>query len=231
MPKRSANPKDIPALSILDPITFRAIEKLARDALSFSNNHGNVRSTISGLIVTLAQQANERHGFDTPDIVALKALLDRTDPLSPMNNARDRSPRHPLVVLEEQRLLDADQLAAAKTIEEIWRAFGRFLSVSARSYDGGGGKRTKILSPLEVMGESIHESWRQYYIPWIDRARQHKINGDQRRYNATTNGARVCLDIIVEAEPPYQIDNRFSLSEGTALTILQTQLTAFWGKP
>lgn len=210
-------------LSVLDIRIFRAIELLVRAAIDYSGNHVQVRTAAIALTHAMKAVAEELHHHDTPDVLSLLSMLRRADPR--FAEVGGRPPEAiPLTLMEARRQLTPEQISAARMVLLVWRAFGRLLTVVARSYDGtAGGKRNRVLQPVEVMGEDLYDQWRQYYVPWYNKANVLMIK-DLSGFPCTTR-ARLVINVVVEDKFPATLDKGLKLKRGTVAEILREELT------
>lgn len=157
--------------SIMEPSLYRQIEIFCRVSLQYSANHANIRSGIGSLIFRMNQIAEKKYGHASTEVVALRYLLDRTHPKHEILKNRQRESLDPVEILKSKGMLSGEQTDAARVIEDVWRAFGRLMSVGARNYESGsGGKRAKPVGPVDIMGPTILNSWHDHYTPWYENA-------------------------------------------------------------
>lgn len=216
------NTDDRIILTILEPRLFRALELVCKDAISLSNNHPAMRRSVGSVYFQLRTAAIERCGHETPDVIAIKSILDRTAP----EGIRRVPVKEVLTALYEKGQLDADEIRAGKLIADIWRAFGRFLTVVSRSYDNApAGQRTRTCDPADVMGSSLNANWRDYYCPWYEVAK-HKLVPSKVAYMGYKTRAALVLYVIVEQMMPRIIDKAFKLPRNTTITVVKEELDA-----
>ena len=223
---------------VLPPRLYSPLESLAKDALLYASNHSGMRKAISNLVFAMRSIAEESVGHITADIIALEALLKRSDPRQQELPLREPE-KDPIVELARQKHLNEDQEYAAQYIKKVWTAWGRHLQVAARSYDGGGGGGDKpLMDPLSGMGQELWESWRDVYTPWYDLAKTraqwwyYPLSKDQTIKGKTerTRGGMVAntklvLAIIMEPVFPGNLDMLLRLDRGTSLRVLKEELT------
>src|SRR4051794_27013480 len=78
--KAKAPSEPLPELYVIDPRIYLVLETLCKDAIRFGGNHAAVRQAISAVCQQMRLASQKRFGFDTPDTMAIAALLRRTDP-------------------------------------------------------------------------------------------------------------------------------------------------------
>lgn len=214
-------PPEIMALSVIEPRLFLAIEKLSKEALAYSGSHAAVRGAVGAVTGELRKLAQDKLGHDSPEVVALSRLLKRTDPRT--SNITSRlTESDPIAELANNQLLSPLQLQAAYVIRVIWDAFGRFLVVQGRNYEGGGGKRSKALNPVTVMSPDVLNSWNRHYRPWVERAKL-------RRSFGLTHAAMVFM-IVVDARQPGEVDRLLAAPPRSAFKVLRTELDDYYRK-
>ena len=217
------NAKDAPA--VINPKLFHAIEVLCRDALQYGGNATGIRNTIITLVSTMRQQAWADFGHDTVDVSSISSLLQRTDP------AREHSQRplraaekDPIQELVRQAHLNGDQERAADIIRHIWRAWGRYLSVAARTFEKrSNSARERALDPFWVMGEDDFLLWIEVYRPWYEVIKKELY---QTRIGGTVSAARIVIHAVTIPMFPGRIDVVERLETGTSLRVLKSGLLA-----
>lgn len=212
----------------IDPRVFRKLESLCSIALQYGDNHPNVRDAIAALTIEMRKVSGEHLGHDGVDVSAISQLLRRTDPKKPLVHQAPAPLRDPVDILERDKKLDAVQVNAASCIREVWKAFGRCLTVSGRGYDrdgGGGIRRASALQPLDVMGEDTWDMYQRVFIPWYNRAKDAKV-GCKVTGNVTK--LQITFRVVVDEYFPEQVDKFMTLDEGTTLKVVQGQLARFF---
>ena len=206
--------------SAVEPALFYRIERLARDALKYSNNHASVRQTVSELHLHVVSAGVARYGHETADALALSEMLRRTDPR--LGEHRPTPKPDPIAELFDRRLLTPEMVSAAKLLRRVAMSFGRLLLVAGRKLEGGGGvQKSKALSPLDIMGESIWQEWRAVYKPWCEVAKLKKVKA---RQNTQVTEAQIVYYIVVDLHLPRYVEQSLTLVRGTALKVLRDNL-------
>lgn len=202
---------------VINAPLFQAIEALAREIIAVSNGHSS-RAKVLSIANVLRAQALSEYGHDTPEVVALLSLLQRTDP---KNADQDRPPPRmdPIKELELEKKLNVAQVSAAAAIAEIWLGWSRHLAVSGRSYDGDGSGKRKALGPVDTMSQRVWDNWNKRYRPWCNIAREKVIGG--------TNAADIVFKIVVEQRHLDILAHSMSLDEELLLKILRRELNRF----
>lgn len=206
---------------------FHSLERLCKDALAYGSNHAALRQSMTAFINAIRTEAHKKYGHDTVDVVALTALMQRAERaewhrpevyVDGQNVARE-----PIEELFRQAHLDAGQRSAATLISDIWNAWGRFLTVAARTYDQKSARtRARALDPWWVMGDEIRELWKDVYQPWYTAAQKKQI--------ATLRGgmvtaAKLVIHVVVVPMFPGQLDRSERLEPGTSLRVLKEELS------
>lgn len=210
---------------ILPPKVFDLVHQLARRYLQICEHDQPSRELIALLALMMRQEAFARFGHDTLETVAIGKLLVRSAP--PARKGRLDALTHISRYRSPRMRLDADQEAAAKHIQTIWQAFGKFLFIAQRGMGGGGGQRSRALAPMDVMDEDIYQHYREYYVPWYNLAAKTKVKR-QDEGNSSVTLAGIVFKILVEDVYPESIDAAFALIKGTALKALKAGLSAYF---
>jgi hypothetical protein len=213
--------------TILEPRIFRKVETFCNAAISYSNNHPTVREAISALVLEIRMQALNKFGHDSIDSQNLSFLLKKTNPNKPYEHQTPTPQLDPIDVLERQRRLEPSQVSAANTIREVWKAFGRFLVISARGYDrvNGGVKRAHALGPMDVMGQELWETYSNIYKPWYELTKEKTVAKEKAgRVKVIT----VVFAILLDEHQPVEVDVAYGLERGTALDLLKQELSLFF---
>lgn len=211
----------------LNPRLFRALEKLCVAAISCSDNHPLVRAAVASISLELRLSAQSMHGHETVDAMAIHGLLKKTDPNRPAHKA-PASRLSPLTELEARHKLGPSQLSAAQVIQVVWRAFGKFLTISGRGYDKGSGQvtRARALQPMDVMGQEVWETYRNLYCPWYEKASRRSVNRKVGRVAVTEVVFKIVLpDYDLH---PHEVDQLYGLKPGDALKTLRHELGIFF---
>ena len=205
--------------TVIDPRIFRAIEKVAVQAIQQSGNDKTVRDALAALSLEIKMQSMARFGFYTADSEVLSNILRRTDPDRKVEQ-QTRAERDVFEHLKE--ILDMDAYASALLLRDVWDAFGRFLNIASRSgFEGGGARRTKVMQPLDVMSDDTWETYKDFFKPWITAAsRRHT----PRLRNGTILNSEVVHRILVEETFPAVCDQLLGLAPGAALKTLRYEL-------
>lgn len=222
--KAKRSPSNHPTQYLLAPRVFLAVQKLCQEALRMSGNHRYVREAITDLFLRMKGEAVLEWGYTSTDALAIHQLLRRTNE---KETQHDRAiSRDPIKLMETQGRLSLDQIAAANMIQTIWRAFGRYLVMSARKYEGGGGgnKSGRALQPMDVMSQHVYDNWKSFYIPWFTKASACTVPCG---IGIKLSAARIVLEVVVENYSPDQLDKAYRLDRGKALAILRRWLRQF----
>lgn len=212
--------------TVLEPRIFKSLESFCREAIAYGSNVEPLRQGITRIILDMRKTAQAKYGHDTPDIVALVHLLKRTS-----TNEKEREPPRktradPLWELYQSHKLDEDQVNSARKIQEIWAAFGRYLTIASRNYWSGGGsaRKGRVLQPLDVMSDETYDLWKTCYCPWYDSLKNQTIHSSTVGPISLTG---IVFRILIEEYHPDQLDNAFRFEVGMSLKILKAQLDRF----
>jgi hypothetical protein len=208
---------------VLAPQVFRSIEVLAQKSLLFGGNHPELRTSVGQVMQEMRKVARLQFGHDTVDVTTLKNLLARGD-VKEQEKLRTPEP-DPFLMLGKK--LDASQMNAAYCIREIWNAFGRFLRIAGRNFEGGSGtkKRSRALDPIDVMGQETWEVWRDRYSPWVVGARQRRQ--PTKREQGFVTHAAVVVFVLMEDYHPEQVDRTYNFRDGKSLTVIRSEMDLF----
>lgn len=208
---------------VIPPSVFRPIEVLCRDALNYGANAAGIRSSVGYLLNVVRREAHARYGHDTADVMAISSLLTRTDPARADRVLPDRRPdQEPIQELFRQAHINEDQLRAADMVRRVETAWGRFLAVGARSYEGKSQKtRERALDPVWIMGDDVFREWREVYNPWYRAAASRKVGANGR---GMVTAARIVIHVVMVPMFPGQIDATERLERGTSLRVLKDEL-------
>jgi hypothetical protein len=190
------------------------METICKQAIQYSDNNKEIRSSITALVVLLQQEVSE-HSVET---VGLRNLLRRTDPRNEFERPSLRL--DPVQELALKQEIDNAQQDAALSIKKVWNSFNRYLNVAARDYNGAG-SRGSAKDPISVMSDEVAHLWRDQYVPWYNKAKRTWIA------RSGINEAEVTLSIVVEGTYPSELDKRYRLTDGRSLLALQRQLANF----
>jgi hypothetical protein len=208
----------------IPPRLYKPIEDLCRDALHYSDNAVGMRETIRKLAFAMRAAVSDASGGSASiDVLALEALLNRTDPNQrelPFN--RTERPRDPVEELFKQHHLDSDQYASAMLLRDVWNAWGRHLLVVGHGFDGEGGGARTLKDPLTSMGQAQWDIWRSVYTPWYENAKKVTVVSKSR---GTIRVTSLVLAIVTESTFPGALDQILKLERGTCLRVLKEQLT------
>lgn len=201
------------------------VETLCRLYLVSQANDKISRDLISQMALACRMETMARFGHDSLETFALAKMLanqgPRFTPPAPRPDAISHINKYP----HKPHRLDMDQEAAAHDIVQIWTAFGKFLEISGRGFEGGGGARSRAKGPVDVMGQDLWDHHREVYTPWYKIAS--KIPVARRTAGLALTIAGITFKILVEDLYPEQIDNQFCLVKGTALKALKAGLSAY----
>lgn len=214
---------------ISPPKIFDQIEQLCRRYLDSNKWDTPSRELVSKLSFVYRQEAFTRFGHDSVETFALAKLLKIGAP----TGFQPPAPRPDALTFIQMKpnsnsRLDAFQESAAGHIIAVWMAFGRFLRMSSRGMEGGGG-RGQVLHPLDVMGEELWEHYKAIYKPW--QALAEKVPIDRKRAGGAVTICAIVLSILIEDVYPHELDGRFALIKGTALAALKAALSGYSGAP
>lgn len=191
-------------MTLLDPRVYRAIEILARDAISFSGNSPIIRSAITALKNELTISAEKRTGTISPEISLLDQLLRRT-----LGDTRPPIRLDILDILESSKAITPAQASAGRWVRKVWAGFERFLVTGARSYEPTGGHSSAPpLGPYEVLGEALHIEWRDIWTPWHKEASHRLVKPTSVRH------VNIVLRVLVDGASPTQLDDFFKTRGG-----------------
>jgi len=229
MSNRSRSKVDASALAssiqtILSPKLFKEVEALCVQAIASSGNHDAVRRRIGGVIFQMRMLSMAAFGHETIDTYMLSQLLERTNPDYKPPMASDAPTRKdPITEMENRHQLDADQLSAAMIFREMWTAWGRFLQITSRNYEGqgDGGNRSKALNPIDVMSQDVYEKWQNIFVPW---ARASKERAVPRRRFGKVLPEHILFEVIVKGNFPDEVDRQLNLVPGSAKKCLKQEL-------
>ena len=220
----SAFPITVP--SLFDPKVFRAAERCLALSLSTNNSEAN-RNTINQLIVEIANVARDKYGHESVESLALRQLLKRTAPRDENYNPHAHPPEPDIIeYLQDQKRLTPTEYSAAMVIRSVWRAFGRYLTISGKGFDRtGGGKGASALGPVDVMGQETWEQWRDLYTPWYETAKARSTN---RIKTGWVYNTELVFKIVVEGYRPEDLDKGFGMTSGAAYGALKAELGRFF---
>jgi hypothetical protein len=213
-------------VSTLDPKVFKTLESLCKTALTYGDNHPNIRNAVANLSFQLQQHSMSIHGELTIDVITIQQLLRKTDPR--YEHQRPAIEQDPIIELSQGNYpkLSPDQQSAAATIRRIWQCFSKFLAVASRNYNTKSGKKHRILLPLDVMDQNTYDTYRDTYSPWINKAKLTPIVNFKKKPLSTSHG-EVVLAILTQDWFPKQLDLAHRLPRGSSLFALQHQLNLF----
>lgn len=210
---------------VLSPEFSRALQAFCKNALYYGDNHHILRKNIVTLNMLMVATAEEHFGHLPIESRMLHELLQRTV-LNPDGPKKLDHRKPPIKELEDKQILDPGQLNAAHKIAGIWDAFGRFLQVSGRSYQKGG-KRARIMQPLDVMDQETWELWKDVYVPWYDRAQKRHVTAPATPGSRKMSHAALVLNVVLGDHHPDILDRACLWEDGMALNALRAELDRF----
>lgn len=210
----------------LDPKVFKTFESLCKTALTYGDNHPNIRNAVANVLFQLQQQSLSTYGELTIDVLTLQQLFKKTDPR--YEHKRPDPEKDPIYELSQgaKPKLSPEQQEAASTIRHIWHCFAKFLSVASRNYDTKSGKKHRVLSPMDIMDQKTYDLYREIYSPWYNKAKQTPIV-NYKKQALSTNHAYVVITILTQDQFPSNLDKICRLPLGSSLSALQYQLNLF----
>src|SRR5580692_5448123 len=153
---------------IMTPTIFSYVEAICDAYLKASKQDHPSRDLLAKFSLAMRAEAFAKFGHDTLETFALGKLLrevtlshaerrGRLDSLSHINGYANKGAR-----------LSGEQQTAAEYIISVWAAFGKFRTIGARGFEGGGSRSGQVLQPLDVMGDDLFKHYRQIYSPWAE---------------------------------------------------------------
>ena len=216
---------------LLPPKLFSPMLEICKLFLTQQRNDQPSRDLIGRLAFTFRQECLARFGHDSLETFALAKLLDETrrppgftppppklDAISHIQEYGNRLAR-----------LDASQEDAVNHIKSIWEAFSKFRDIAGGGFGSGGGGRSQILSPMDVMGEDIYKHHRTIYKPWYEVAS--RIPVARRSMGGNVTVAAITFRIIIEDVYPEDLDQSYALVKGSALKVFKLGLDAYFDPP
>ena len=210
---------------ITSPALFNFIEAICKGYLEADRNSNISRNLIAKFAFAFRHEAFLKFGHDTLETFALAKLLRATEPeqkragrldaVSYINSQKQKSLR-----------FSAEEVTAAEYIIEVWKAFGKFRMIGGRGIDGGGGGKSQILQPLDVMGEKIWKHHKEIYSPWYEVAK--KITIARLRGQGAISMAAIIFKVLIEDYYPDGLDEAFGLCRGDTLKAVKAGLSCYW---
>lgn len=211
---------------IVPPKVFDALTQLCRLYLAAAGDSDAARDYIAKLAFIFRQEAYQRFGHESLETFALAKLMRQTESKWTPKLPRLDSISWIRAYRNKDARLDSSQEEAAECIKRVWTAFGRFMGIAGRGFEGGGGSRGRVLSPLDVMDQSQWEDYNKIYIPWYERAKITQV--DRRRGNSHISLAAIVFKILVDDLYPEELDSSYCLVRGSSLKALKAALSCYW---
>lgn len=113
--------------------------------------------------------------------------------------------------------LKAEQVDAAEEVAQVYEAWGKCFFPRAKGLDGDSHVGT-FLDPVQRLKPFELNAWRDRYKPWADEMGKRCLGRSRNTY------LQLVLDVAVDNHGPRQLDEVYSVKNGSCLEALQIAL-------